>query len=190
MLCRLFLIFFSCALSGCAVGEANYPVGFSSAAGRASVTTASSDPLTSNARIISADTSGCVDPLGGAAARERVKLCQLVARYRAGYGLGPVRLNLTLDLTAQFHADDMLARNYFAHVSPEGVELTSRLAKYSQGETFTAIAENIATGSVSAEIIMNQWIASPGHRANLLNPAYRRMGVGVANTYWVQVFSN
>lgn len=148
------------------------------------------DPITSDARFTSSDVSGCIDPLGGAAARQRQSLCELVVRFRARYGLGPVKLDLTLDLAAQFHAEDMSARNYFDHVSPEGTRVSGRVANYSSAGSFSNLSENIAVGSSSAETIMNLWINSPSHRANLLDPAFHRMGVGAANLYWVQVFSN
>jgi uncharacterized protein YkwD len=75
----------------------------------------------------------------------------------------------------------MVARRFFAHVTPEGIDPGARLA--AAGWSGTMWAENIAWGSGSlgtpAEIVKG-WMNSPGHRANILNGALRTSGIGVA----------
>ena len=121
-------------------------------------------------------------------ARQVVALVN-VERSRAG--CGPLSANAHLRRAAQGHSDDMASRDYFSHTSPDGVTFAERIraAGYDGG----AIAENIAAGQTSAKEVMGAWMASPGHRANILDCAYRDLGVGYATggsygTYWTQTF--
>ncbi|WP_020142197.1 CAP domain-containing protein [Terracoccus sp. 273MFTsu3.1] len=115
----------------------------------------------------------------------------LVNVERSRAGCGPVSANAALRRAAQGHSDDMASRDYFSHTSPDGVTFAERIraAGYDGG----AIAENIAAGQVSAQEVMRSWMASPGHRANILDCTYRDIGVGYATggtygTYWTQTF--
>lgn len=115
----------------------------------------------------------------------------LVNVERSRAGCGPVSANAALQSAAQGHSDDMAARDYFSHTSPDGSTFADRIraAGYRGG----AIAENIAAGQTSAKDVMRAWMASPGHRANILNCTYRDIGVGYATggsygTYWTQTF--
>lgn len=110
----------------------------------------------------------------------RATLC-LANAVRRAEGLGRVRANRRLRLAATAHARDMVARGYFAHESPDGVDLSARLrrARY-RG---TAAAENIgaATDALSTPMAMLiSWMESAPHRANLLERRYDQAGVGVA----------
>lgn len=115
----------------------------------------------------------------------------LVDVERSRAGCGPVTANAALQSAAQGHSDEMATRGYFSHTSPDGSTFAGRIraAGYRGG----AIAENIAAGQTSAEDVMSAWMASPGHRANILNCTYRDIGVGYATggsygTYWTQAF--
>jgi uncharacterized protein YkwD len=115
----------------------------------------------------------------------------LVNTERARAGCGPVSIDAALQRAAQQHSDDMATRGYFSHTSPDGSTFADRIraAGYRGG----AIGENIAAGQRSAKEVMSGWMASPGHRANILNCAYRDIGVGYATggpygTYWTQTF--
>ncbi|CAN7216111.1 CAP domain-containing protein [Terrabacter sp. LjRoot27] len=115
----------------------------------------------------------------------------LVNVERSRAGCGPVSANAALRRAAQGHSDDMAARDYFSHTSPDGVTFAERIraAGYDGG----AIAENIAAGQTSAKDVVRSWMASPGHRTNILNCGYRDIGVGYATggsygTYWTQTF--
>ena len=115
----------------------------------------------------------------------------LVNVERSRAGCGPVSVNAALRRAAQDHSDDMATRDYFSHTSPDGVTFAERIraAGYQGG----AIAENIAAGQTSAKDVMRGWMASPGHRANILTCSYRDIGVGYATggsygTYWTQTF--
>jgi uncharacterized protein YkwD len=87
----------------------------------------------------------------------------------------------------------MAERGYFSHTTPEGKTFTQRLRE--SGASYSTAGENIA-GNHSAKGAVDAWLASTGHRQNMLNPAFRRLGVGVFRTptspytYYVQVFTN
>jgi uncharacterized protein YkwD len=92
-----------------------------------------------------------------------------------------------LDTAAQKFSEDMSARDYFSHTTPEGVTFAQRIT--AAGYPSPA-AENIAKGSTTAAQTMDMWMNSDGHRQNILNCAYRALGVGLDESgwYWVQDF--
>jgi uncharacterized protein YkwD len=116
-------------------------------------------------------------------------LADLFARHnaaRAAAGLPPLAHNAALTAAAQNHADWMAARGTLSH-DEAGAPFTARLA--AAGYRWGAAGENIAEGRTSAADTFGDWMASPGHRANVLNPAYRDCGLGVAYSrggvpYW------
>ncbi|MGO4599913.1 CAP domain-containing protein [Terrabacter sp. 2RAF25] len=119
------------------------------------------------------------------------KVVALVNVERARAGCGPVAPDPALTRAAQRHSDDMAAHAYFSHTSPDGRGFAQRIR--SEGWVGGALAENIAAGQRSADAVMQAWMASAGHRANILDCAYLAIGVGVATggsygTYWTQAF--
>ncbi len=120
------------------------------------------------------------------------QILTLVNLERKKANLQPLTLNSKLGQAAQSHTNDMVSKNYFSHTSPSGGTMTSRVK--ATGYVYSAIGENIAAGKNTANATMNQWMNSPGHRANILNPKYRELGVGYAPSndqyryYWTQVF--
>ncbi|ONI70341.1 hypothetical protein ALI144C_47600 [Actinosynnema sp. ALI-1.44] len=110
----------------------------------------------------------------------------LVNQERAGK-CAPQGVDDRLTTSAQKHSSDMAARKYFSHTTPEGVTFDQRIraAGYpSPG------AENIAKGQRTAAQVMNSWMNSDGHRRNILNCSYKKIGVGVDTNgfYWTQNF--
>ena len=96
-------------------------------------------------------------------------------RVRAAHGVAPLRLDTPLDRAARSHAADMLRRGYFAHGA-----VASRLRSF--GARGPVFGENLAWGvgpHGAAGSIVSQWLASPPHRANVLRPGFRRVGIGV-----------
>lgn len=92
-------------------------------------------------------------------------------------GLGILSGNDTLNAMALSKANDMCGNQYFAHVSPSGVG-TGNLAD-SFGYDYIAIGENLAYGPFSSNAaVVEAWMASPGHRANMLNAKFTEMGAG------------
>ena len=113
--------------------------------------------------------------------------------FRGANGQGPVRMCANLTTSAQDFANDMAARNYFSHTSPEGSTYVTR----NQGAGYTgwiSMGENIAAGYGSVVSVMSGWTNSPQHRANLLG-AYTDVGLGLAyaangTPYWVNEFGS
>ena len=111
-------------------------------------------------------------------------------------GLAPLQAESRLDRAAQAHAEDMLRRAYYDHVSPEGDSPGKRVraAGYPRPRTVT---ENIAKGPFAPAEVVQRWMNSSGHRRNILRRSATEMGLGVAfgenangfETVWVQVFA-
>lgn len=126
--------------------------------------------------------------------RVRAEMLARVNAARREAGVPPLRANSRLDLAAQRHAEDMLARNYFAHQSPE--KQTVRDRAKAAGYDWRAIGENIAEGQFSVNEVMDTWLHSPGHRRNILDPAFKELGAGLAlgrsgreyRVVWAQAF--
>ncbi|MFL6262475.1 MAG: CAP domain-containing protein [Thermoanaerobaculia bacterium] len=126
--------------------------------------------------------------------RVRAAMLAQVNAERKQAGVAPLRPNPRLDQAAQSHAQDMLARHYFAHESPEGKTVRERAR--AAGYDWRAIGENIAEGQLSVEEVMDTWMHSPPHRRNILDRDFKELGVGLAlgrsggewQTEWVQTF--
>jgi uncharacterized protein YkwD len=111
-------------------------------------------------------------------------------------GRRPLEADPALDAAAQAHAEDMLRRAYYSHRSPEGQGTTGRLRAAGHSPR-GPVAENIAKGLFTPGEVVERWLASPGHRRNILLRQARRVGIGVAfgdndngfEVLWVQVFS-
>ncbi|WP_435971643.1 CAP domain-containing protein [Streptomyces sp. Qhu_M48] len=105
-------------------------------------------------------------------------------------GCGPLRAEGRLRAAAQGHADDMAARDYYEHADPEGRDAGDRMS--GAGYDWSSWAENIHRGPKTPARVMEDWMGSPGHRANILNCSFEDVGVGVALTsdgpWWVQNF--
>ncbi len=117
-----------------------------------------------------------------------------VNRLRGEAGLSPLVEDPRLDAAAQRHAEDMLARSYYDHKSPEGKNVGDRL--HAQGYPWRLAAENLAAGHLSVETALASWMQSSGHRANLLRSNVTDFGFGLAvgpfddryRVLWVQTF--
>jgi uncharacterized protein YkwD len=129
-------------------------------------------------------------------ARVRAEMLAAVDEARRKAGLRPLAEDDRLDRAARAHAEDMLARSYFAHQSPEG--RTVRERALAAGYSWRAIGENIAEGQFSVAEVMEGWMKSRHHRANILDRSFTHLGTGLAfgrdpktgdhRIVWVQVF--
>lgn len=112
-------------------------------------------------------------------AANRKKLLEQLNAFRRKEGLhGRLASSSTLDRIAQKHADDMLARGYFAHQSPDGKTVRERAQR--EGYRWRALGENLADGQTRIEQLLANWKDSPPHRAVLLDPAMEEIGLGMA----------
>lgn len=126
--------------------------------------------------------------------RVRAELLARVNEARRKAGAKPLRSDSRLDRAAQRHAEDMLARGYFAHESPE--DKTVRQRSKEAGYDWRTIGENIAEGQFTVDEVMTTWLNSPGHRRNILDPRFEELGVGLAlgqangryRVLWAQAF--
>lgn len=113
----------------------------------------------------------------------RAVLC-LLNRERVRRHLAPLRRDRRLAIAARSHSRAMVARGVFSHDGPFGdVVARLRRAGYIRGGGGWAVGENIAWGGgplATPASIMRGWMGSPGHRANMLSPSFRDVGVGVA----------
>jgi uncharacterized protein YkwD len=135
-----------------------------------------------------ASASSCADthlmPTRSNGARvEAATLC-LVNVQRAGHGERALRPNADLSRSAAAHSEDMVARNYFDHTSPAGETLLDRIeaSTYLPPRAGYILGENIALGTMqlaTPAAIVASWMASAGHRANILNADFRDSGLGV-----------
>jgi uncharacterized protein YkwD len=112
-------------------------------------------------------------------------LC-LVDQERALHGEAPLRVDTRLERAAQLHSQQMVSEGYFNHVSPSGetpVDRVKAAGYIPSSRVGYTIGENIAWGTLAFETpqaIVNAWIASPEHLANILEAHYEDTGFGVA----------
>ncbi|MFF2963030.1 CAP domain-containing protein [Streptomyces sp. NPDC057963] len=123
------------------------------------------------------------------AASVQAAVLALVNQERAKAGCSPVTASASLASLAQGFSDDMAARGFFDHTDPDGRTPWDRAAKAGvQGLG----GENIARGQADAQAVMDSWMNSAGHRANILNCDYKTLGVGVhfgaGGPWWTQDF--
>ncbi len=140
-----------------------------------------------------ANTGAAAAPACGDA--EEVAFLGLINQYRAQNGLEPLAMSPTLTTAARDHSQDMGTQNYFDHTGLNGSTFSQRIAAagYPGGTT----AENIFAGGQTAQGAFESWRNSPGHNANMLNPAYKAIGIGRANVpgsdwgwYWTTTFGD
>ncbi|WP_316763985.1 CAP domain-containing protein [Streptomyces herbicida] len=116
------------------------------------------------------------------------RVVQLVNAERAKVGCSALTLNATLSKAAQAHSDDMAAHQNMSHTGSDGSSPGDRITR--AGYAWSAYGENVAYGYSTPEQVMAGWMASPGHKANILNCSFKEIGVGLAqpNSFWTQDF--
>ncbi|MDH6220939.1 CAP domain-containing protein [Streptomyces pseudovenezuelae] len=127
----------------------------------------------------------------GDLSRTAAEVVDLTNRERARAGLPSLATDPLLTAAAQAHSADMVARAFYSHTSPEGSQPWDRAAR--AGSRRRTIGENIACGQRSPAEVVEGWMNSPGHRANILKPDFTHIGIGFAGggpsgTYWTQLF--
>jgi uncharacterized protein YkwD len=139
-------------------------------------------------------------PLPGSPNADETEVFNIVNDERRKAGRAALQWCEGLYNCAKAHSCDMCDRGFFNHVNPEGEGPTDRArAGHAGSYTFTPIVpnpyawigENIAHGYTSAAAVMNGWMNSAGHRANILDPDYTHIGVGQCEgcrTHWTQTF--
>ncbi len=105
----------------------------------------------------------------------------------------PLTMDAALRCAARVHSQDMGDRSFFDHDTPEGEDPFQRMER--AGYQFSTAGENIAAGQTSPQMVMEGWLASPGHCSNIMNASFTEFGVGVYQPlngdfpyYWTQTF--
>ncbi len=117
------------------------------------------------------------------------QVLSLVNQERDRAGCSPVTADGELTQLAQQFSDDMARRSFFGHTDPDGDTPWDRAGA---ADISDLGGENIARGQANAQSVMDTWMSSPGHRANILNCEYKTLGVGVhfgpGGPWWTQDF--
>lgn len=119
------------------------------------------------------------------------QVATLVNQERKKAGLSPLQLDTKLSDVARTKSKDMMTKGYFDHQSPTYGSPFDMMKQF--GITYRAAGENIAKGQQTPEEVMNSWMNSSGHRANILSANFTAIGVGFVKgsdgtTYWTQMF--
>ncbi len=123
-----------------------------------------------------------------------LKVLELINIERSKNGLATLSINDNLNYVARMHSQDMHNRNFFSHTNPDGLSPFDRLKKH--GISYRYAAENIAAGQSSPDEVVKSWMGSKGHRENILNPNFKKIGIGYYNSekgyshYWTQCFTD
>ena len=115
-------------------------------------------------------------------------MIRLVNDIRKQNGLSPLTANWELSRVARYKSQDMVDNRYFAHNSPTYGTPFEMMRAF--GLSFRTAGENIAYGYATPQKVVDGWMNSSGHRANILNASYEQIGVGYVakGKYWTQMF--
>lgn len=118
----------------------------------------------------------------------------LINQERANVGLSALSVDSRLTSAARVHSNDMACNNFFSHTSPTTGSPFDRIS--AAGYSYSWAGENIAAGYGSPAAVVEGWMNSPGHKANILSENFTQTGVGYAywagsdyGVYWTQVFA-
>ena len=122
----------------------------------------------------------------GVMTQQEQQAAALINQMRREYGLHPLTVDENLSVKARIKSNDMKVNNYFSHNSPTYGTPFQMMKQL--GIAYRSAGENIAKGYTSAEAVVNAWMASPSHKANILSSNYTSMGIGYVDGYWTQWF--
>lgn len=116
------------------------------------------------------------------------EVVRLVNVERQKNGLSPLESDWQLSRVARIKSQDMKDNNYFSHTSPTYGSPFQMMKSF--GITYRSAGENIARGQRTPKDVVNAWMNSSGHRANILNSSFTHIGVGYVKSgnYWTQMF--
>ena len=134
--------------------------------------------------IVAGLTLGCALPAApaqaGSAKQDRVEraVVKKVNALRAQHGLRKLRRSTGLSRAADVKAKEVASTSVLSHSSPDGTPMHARVRRYVRARAVGETVGYVPTRSRQATMIVNAWMASPSHRAALLSPTFRRVGVG------------
>ena len=146
------------------------------------------NPQISDPNLIYPGQKLTVPQVDSAVSAYETEVVRLVNEIRREHGLRELTADWELSRVARYKSQDMKDRGYFAHNSPTYGTPFQMIQSF--GMPFRTAGENIAYGQRTPQAVVNAWMNSSGHRANILNASYTQIGVGyVANGhYWTQMF--
>lgn len=117
------------------------------------------------------------------------EVVRLVNQERSKHGLSPLTSDWQLSRVARYKSQDMRDNGYFSHTSPTYGSPFEMMKSF--GISYRTAGENIARGQRTPLEVVNAWMSSSGHRANILNKSFTRIGVGyvLEGNYWTQMFT-
>lgn len=129
-----------------------------------------------------------IPQLDSAVTSYEAEVIRLVNEIRRGNGLNPLTANWELSRVARYKSQDMADNRYFSHTSPTYGSPFQMIKAF--GLSYRTAGENIAMGYSTPQAVVDGWMNSSGHRANILNASYTQIGVGyvVQGHYWTQMF--
>ena len=122
-----------------------------------------------------------------------MEVVRLVNIERQKEGLAPLVASSALSNVARKKSEDMAVNNYFSHTSPTYGSSSNMMRTFGINSSYSG--ENIAKGQLSAASVVSGWMNSSGHRANIMNPSFKTIGVGHfkssnGTNLWTQMFTN
>ena len=116
------------------------------------------------------------------------EVVRLVNQARVNNGLKELTYDWQLSRVARYKSQDMMENKYFSHTSPTYGSPFQMIKSF--GITYRSAGENIAKGQMTPNDVVNAWMNSAGHRANILNSSFTHIGVGYVENgrYWTQMF--
>ena len=151
-----------------------------------------SNPQVSNPDLIYPGQILTIPEEDAAVTQYEQEVIRLVNEIRAQNGLSALTYNWELSRVARYKSQDMVDNRYFSHTSPTYGTPFQMIRSF--GLSYRSAGENIAYGQSSPEKVMEGWMNSSGHRANILNSSYTSIGVGCyqgagGTLYWTQLFT-
>ena len=146
------------------------------------------NPQIANPNLIYPGQVLTIPELDSAVTAYEAEVIRLVNAERAKQGLKALTANWELSRVARYKSQDMVDNKYFAHNSPTYGTPFQMIRNF--GISFRTAGENIAYGQRTPRAVVNAWMNSSGHRANILNASYTQIGVGyvAGGHYWTQMF--
>ena len=146
------------------------------------------NPQVSNPNLIYPGQVLSIPQLGEKVAQYEAEVIRLVNDIRQQNGLRPLTANWELSRVARYKSQDMVDKRYFSHTSPTYGSPSQMIRAF--GLSFKTAGENIAYGYATPQKVVDGWMNSSGHRANILNASYTQIGVGYVaqGNYWTQMF--
>ena len=146
------------------------------------------NPQVSNPDLIYPGQVLCIPQLDSSVASYEHEVVRLVNEIRQQNGLKPLTENWELSRVARYKSQDMLDNRYCSHTSPTYGSPFQMIQAF--GLSYRTAGENIAKGYASPQAVVDGWMNSSGHRANILNVSYTQIGIGYVaqGNYWTQMF--